>query len=779
MNKRKISTYKNPLIPSYNIGDPFVMRYDGKYYLYPSSVANTPYYCYVSEDLVNWSERIACVPKSEIPSGVSEHGNYCDPLSAYAPEVTYFNGKFIMVTSLGGTGHQFFVADSPIGPFKKVGDKWGCKIDGHIFVDNDGKWYFYSAHNAGGLHGFKMLSPTEVDIPSEQQIGCVIDEGAGTWTEGPMVVYHDGTYFMSYTGNHVCHTAYRIAYGTSKDDPLSFTQATPNPLLVSTTEVTSGIGHSSSVKAPDLDSYYIVYHTRLRQRHLNIDRLVFNGNKMFALGPTVSDTPVPPMPDIYAQFDRLDEADGFSGDFSIECGKLIMKTEGRVLAKEKLARSRYTIELTVSRIDKDALAGVIFGYEDENNFGEALFDTNTEELLVRFTAGGKVTEYRKALVRSFDTPYDFSVLQAIQIEKTGNIFTFYVNDRILCKYESSLDGKGVGMTAQGGGASFGYLGASAESRGTSSKNFPKPVATQTGYLQANLCKEYDTKTGVIAESEEEYVSVSEGETYNYAVFAEKYGNYGFSVNYRSKNGAVISVYANEKYIKDIDLPPSKDFTSVTARDIPLCDGEQNITVYIKNGSADILFYICMHNLPVEHEYDLSAPSYCDGIYWNIENDSISVSNHGKRLYGSYMLGDYTLSVDITPESDRDFGLLVRTQNPGVPLFTHKQYEDEDKQNAARRGATWFQGYYLEFSSSKVTLCKYSFTRTELISADISLDTEQTYHAEVICEGSDISLVIDGNTILRYTDSDPFISGMAGIKSGENGKALFKNFKIVR
>lgn len=776
--KQNLATYKNPLIPSYNLGDPFVMRYDGKYYLYPSTGSDTPYYVQVSDDLVNWSDRIECVSTDEIPSGIHECGRECPiALPAYAPEVTYFNGQFVMVTSLGGTGHQFFVSDSPIGPFKKVGGQWGCKIDGHIFIDNDGKWYFYSAHAAGGLHGFKMTSPTCVDVSTEQSVGAIIDEGNGTWTEGPMVVYHDGTYFLSYTGNHVCHTAYRIAYGTSKDDPLSYKQGAPNPLLVSTTDVTSGIGHSSSVKAPDLDAYYIVYHTRIRQRFLNIDRLAFNGRQMTALGPTVAQTPVPMMPDVYAQFDNASEANNFVGDFSIQGGKLMMESSGKVLAKKQLDLDRYTIELTVKNISKEGLAGVVFGYKDENNLGEALFDTNSEELVIRFTVDGKTTEHRNALVRSFDMPYNFSVLQAIQVEKTGNTFTFYVNDRLLCKYESALDGRGVGMACENGKASFGYFGAIAASCGTSSKKFPKPVATQTGYIQANLCKEYSYKTATIESSEEEYVCAECGESYNYAVYAEKAGNYGLSVYYKSVDGATLSVYADEKYIKDIVLPASEKFTSVTVRDIALVCGEQTVTVYVKEGSADILYYRCMYNIESELLSDLANPSYCDGIYWNLENGSLSVTNYGKRLYGSYMLGDYAFSTDFTPVSGEGYGLLARTQNPGAALFTFREYSDEDKLKGARQAQNWMQGYYFEFSDSCVTLSKCSFTKKELVSVDISIEAGKTYHAEVICKGSVISLVLDGKTLIEYTDPEAFINGMAGFRSGENGNVSFKNFEI--
>ena len=56
-----------------------------------------------------------------------------------------------------------------------------------------------------------------------------------------------------------------------------------NPLLISTSGDILGIGHSSTVKGPDLDSYYIVYHAlldTLPNRTMNIDRIVFNGKKV-------------------------------------------------------------------------------------------------------------------------------------------------------------------------------------------------------------------------------------------------------------------------------------------------------------------------------------------------------------------------------------------------------------------------------------------------------------------------------------------------------------------
>lgn len=99
-----------------------------------------------------------------------------------------------------------------------------------------------------------------------------------------MTVYHDGYDYMTYTGNHVLSPSYRILYGASDRSPLSFERMEEqNPLLISTVGNVIGIGHSSTVKGPNLDSYYLVYHTLLNttpNRSMNIDRIIFNGKYM-------------------------------------------------------------------------------------------------------------------------------------------------------------------------------------------------------------------------------------------------------------------------------------------------------------------------------------------------------------------------------------------------------------------------------------------------------------------------------------------------------------------
>ena len=186
---KAVDVYQNPISsieadtwPDYGTGDPFIMRYDGKYYLYPSTRDSmTGIKCWSSYDLVNWTYEGLCAKE-----GLTK--------AAYAPEVTYINGVFYMVTSPAGNGHYLLTSTSPTGPFTAVTGNWGQSIDGHIFVDNDGKVYFYRS-SGHGIMAFELLSAENgtVSLGGEINTGGFISDGEpSNWTEGPMVVYHDG-----------------------------------------------------------------------------------------------------------------------------------------------------------------------------------------------------------------------------------------------------------------------------------------------------------------------------------------------------------------------------------------------------------------------------------------------------------------------------------------------------------------------------------------------------------------------------------------------------------
>ena len=270
-------TYSNPrpltdLWDGHEIGDPFLMRFNGQYYLYCSSHGNGPgIKCWISRDMIEFTYA----------------GYVCeDPRieGAYAPEVCYVKGKFYMVTSPKGSGHYLLRAESPLGPFEVITENYGLGIDGSLFVDDDGKEYFYRA-SAQGIRVHEMPTPDLIDVHSR-----VIEASfLGHWTEGPMVIKRNGRYFLTDTGNHVLSKGYHVDYFVSHEKPdRGYYALKEQQLLLETRDEYHVLGHSSTCVGPDMDTMYIVYHknildawNRPHHRSLCMDRLFFNGDRMF------------------------------------------------------------------------------------------------------------------------------------------------------------------------------------------------------------------------------------------------------------------------------------------------------------------------------------------------------------------------------------------------------------------------------------------------------------------------------------------------------------------
>ncbi|MBQ7638974.1 MAG: family 43 glycosylhydrolase [Clostridia bacterium] len=127
------------------IRDPFVLVYEGKYYMYGTGLNPGGYGCVVSEDLENWSAPHAVY---SFPEGFDVAGDY------WAPECHYYEGSFYLFATyrIGSTdkrGTAVFRADHPLGPFEMISDgpvtphNTDC-IDGTLYVDPDGQpWIVY------------------------------------------------------------------------------------------------------------------------------------------------------------------------------------------------------------------------------------------------------------------------------------------------------------------------------------------------------------------------------------------------------------------------------------------------------------------------------------------------------------------------------------------------------------------------------------------------------------------------------------------------------------
>lgn len=131
-----------------NIRDPYVLPYQGKYYLYGTRSETCwgtadGFDCYVSEDLENWEGPIEIFHR---PEGFFADQNY------WAPECYFYEGAFYLVTTLGGSDRKKAIyvlkSDKPEGPFQPYSEnitpKDWTSIDGNLYFENDVPYLIFS-----------------------------------------------------------------------------------------------------------------------------------------------------------------------------------------------------------------------------------------------------------------------------------------------------------------------------------------------------------------------------------------------------------------------------------------------------------------------------------------------------------------------------------------------------------------------------------------------------------------------------------------------------------
>lgn len=369
-----MNTYKNPIKRQGDFADPFVLRHNGRYYLYAT---NPDIRCWSSSDLINWKPEGPVIGPDEFPG-----------LVPFAPEVVYSNGAFYMYTSPSGFGHYVLKSERPTGPFRKITGNVGHNIDGSVFIDEDDQWYFFWADDAGILC-CKMDGPDAFGEP--------VNTGAYLhgWTEGPMVLKVDGLYYMTYTGNHYLSPGYRICAAVSEHPQGPYRECANNPTLVHTTGKNIGLGHSSTVLGPDLCTYYIVYHNLNpdQTRDLDLDVIEMRDGHVQVAGPSREEQVAPALPT-----ERYDPAEpGFAEKWTITAGEWECKGEyaaskGNVFRCERqLLTAHPVIELNL--LGRAPVYGVTLG-------GVVLeFSAAENELLLRTEKGG--TLFRRALPDSY------------------------------------------------------------------------------------------------------------------------------------------------------------------------------------------------------------------------------------------------------------------------------------------------------------------------------------------------------------------------------------------
>jgi GH43 family beta-xylosidase len=272
-----------------------------------------------STDLVSWQELGGAMPPLD-----EEFAEY------WAPEVSYWNGRFYLYYSVGdGTLMHIRVAlaDQPAGPFHDSGVRLTTEdfaIDPHVFVDNDTRWLFYAtdflthSHVGTGTVRDRLLDPFTLDGEPAPVVRARHDwhlfdpqraeKGGARWhtVEGPTVLRHKGVLYEMFSGGNWKTDSYGVGYAVAGDMETyaEWNQACDGvavlPILRTTADVT-GPGHNSVVRGPDNRGLYCVYHRwnhDLGRRQLAIDPLEWIGDELTVFGPTHTPQPAPNLPAI-------------------------------------------------------------------------------------------------------------------------------------------------------------------------------------------------------------------------------------------------------------------------------------------------------------------------------------------------------------------------------------------------------------------------------------------------------------------------------------------------
>lgn len=372
---------------------------------------------------------------------------------------------------------------------------------------------------------------------------------------------------MTYTGNHVFSKGYRVDYATSSSPISGFTGGAENPILLDAEGPTVGLGHNTVVVGPNLDARYIVYHNLEGHgivgplRHLNMDRIVFNGDSMTVLGPTATEQPDPDMPDFYDRFDasELDTAwtNAGGGSWKVEDGVLSQETVSDSVYKQlsnASSGSDYTAEFNMKQAEQGASAnpkyGAVFSYTDENNYGIAVLNPADNRLETQFRVGGVDQGWELS-----DLPegYDYTKWHNIRVEKAGTAFTIYVDNMLKQTRNIELGGGKIGYAAQDAQADFGFVAFSNEVKGSSDYDAAKPIPGSVeavhymsggegvGYheLTADTGDSYRHEGVETERSSDRSFHVSEfqqGEWLNYRVNIAEAGRYDIDLSYRDAAG---------------------------------------------------------------------------------------------------------------------------------------------------------------------------------------------------------------------------------------------------
>ena len=632
--------YQNPIVVCNDQGekmdaaDPFVMRFNGKYYLYTTGAEEIR--VYESEDLVHWTFKGHCTRNRE--------GEI-----AFAPEVFYWRGAFYMITSPYGRGHYIMKSDSPLGPFDRVTENFGYSIDGSLFTADNGKLYMYN------LPGNKSIGIVEIDDNTLTPKGVNKSTGVtlNHWTEGPGMIRRGEWSYLTFTGNHYLSTGYRIAWASRKGDAIGrYTQPKDHTLMINSVfkDSFTGLGHSANFYGPDLDSIYTSYHCHAPEqirheltRWYCVDRLLTNGGWLYTTGPSDSAMPVPNQPDVRgdAQGDLRDfneTAEGYFADVN--------------------ASARFTQECNF------ILNGGEIAWRMGTREGKsALITTNGKK--IHFMVEGK--SVAKANVPQLG---EQGRIHTLRVECTEEVLYVYIDTmRLLTVKEPAVTADTIGALKRDG-VGYSFMAHTAKALGDSDLTAVKAIPGRFAAVHAVNGTMLEKLTGPELEAQAAMLG-----TAAYNVRIAETGAYCFDLTVRAEDaGKLLTFQLDGENLANIEIPgapDNADWFTFTSDAITLPTGDHALTI---SGEDVALLNITTFVQEVMEEKTWALDkNKRDGIItlgnFAARNGALSVGT-GKisfALIGGQGCTDYEMRVtfDMPKQGSGFSGFLMHATHPSI------------------------------------------------------------------------------------------------------------------
>ena len=260
--------------------DPYVLKANGRYYLYATAEENGVFQVRVSDNLLHWS-----APKTIFRAGKDFWGKDC----FWAPECHVIDGQYYLFFSANRKDsdalESFAITcvrcDTPDGEFEDflqrpifVADY--PTIDGNILVEDGHIYLYYSRccfeHNVNGLeeswiYGVELKrdltgiigEPQLLLKPEQEWEGRSAPTTGRRWNEGSYIIKEGGCYYIMYSANFYMERHYAMGYAVGMSPMGPFAKAAENPIAECTEEIT-GTGHGCLVRTDE--GLMAVYHGR-------------------------------------------------------------------------------------------------------------------------------------------------------------------------------------------------------------------------------------------------------------------------------------------------------------------------------------------------------------------------------------------------------------------------------------------------------------------------------------------------------------------------------------